>query len=440
MKKLRSCILLAVAILVQSQGWSQVGKTEITRWQYGKNAAVSLTFDDGTINQFTVALPILNRLSLPATFFIITGQIPGSKYQGKFIGRPVDEIIAETATIHTNSENLFERASAIGYVGYERTLQFHTDAGALYDEEGDGKYNEVYAMIDEAYRQVREGKLKKKINTGDNRSGVTWEQIRTFASQGHEFASHTVTHPRLAILDEPNLLYEIQKSQEEILNHLGPAHTFSAEGPYGTENQRVVNYMGKVYPALRNRMPDPYLEELNRWNKNNPGESRRAYVQWQRGATTKTPLPLMKSWVDTVATNNNNWLVLVFHGVDGIGYEALSHELLEEYFQYMKQHEDKLWIATFGDVTKYYREHVASKAFGKETNGVIHVTLSHSLDKEMYNLPLTLKTYVDDLWKAVFVKQGAHSKLIKAKSDDEGSYVLYQATPNIGPVEISKAN
>jgi hypothetical protein len=58
----------------------------------------------------------------------------------------------------------------------------------------------------------------------------------------------------------------------------------------------------------------------------------------------------------------------------------------------------------------------------------------------MYNLPLTLKTYVDDLWKAVFVKQGAHSKLIKAKSDDEGSYVLYQATPNIGPVEISKAN
>ncbi|HEX8675666.1 MAG TPA: polysaccharide deacetylase family protein, partial [Segetibacter sp.] len=65
------------------------GQTEITKWQYGKNAAVSLTYDDGSTNQFSQALPIMNRLGLPATFFIITGQIPGSQYQGRFIGRPV---------------------------------------------------------------------------------------------------------------------------------------------------------------------------------------------------------------------------------------------------------------------------------------------------------------------------------------------------------------
>src|ERR1700751_2373296 len=90
---------------------SQVGKTEITKWQYGKNGAVSLTYDDGSINQFRVAVPIMDSFGLPATFFIITGDIAGSRYHGTFIGRPIKTIIAETTTVPTNKDNFFERAS-----------------------------------------------------------------------------------------------------------------------------------------------------------------------------------------------------------------------------------------------------------------------------------------------------------------------------------------
>ena len=90
------------------------GATEITKWQYGKNGAVSLTYDDGSINQFKYALPIMERLRIPATFFVITGGIPGSKYHGKFIGRPVKTIIKESATIPTNDQNFLERCSAGG--------------------------------------------------------------------------------------------------------------------------------------------------------------------------------------------------------------------------------------------------------------------------------------------------------------------------------------
>ena len=91
------------------------GQTEITKWQDGKAGAVSITYDDGSINQFRYALPVMKRLNLPATFYIITGPIPGSKYQGKFIGRPVHDIITETATVPTNADNYFERASAAKY-------------------------------------------------------------------------------------------------------------------------------------------------------------------------------------------------------------------------------------------------------------------------------------------------------------------------------------
>jgi peptidoglycan/xylan/chitin deacetylase (PgdA/CDA1 family) len=48
-----------------------VGQTEIAKWRYGKNGAVSLTYDDGSINQFRVAVPIMDSFGFPATFFIV---------------------------------------------------------------------------------------------------------------------------------------------------------------------------------------------------------------------------------------------------------------------------------------------------------------------------------------------------------------------------------
>ena len=64
------------------------------------------------------------------------------------------------------------------------------------------------------------------------------------------------------------------------------------------------------------------MKEIDRASKQTPGITDKDYIQWQRGATTKTPLPLMKSWVDRAANRSDTWLVLVIHGVDGLGYEA----------------------------------------------------------------------------------------------------------------------
>lgn len=267
--------------------------------------------------------------------------------------------------------------------------------------------------------------------------GITWPAIFEFARQGHEFGNHTVTHPRLAVLDEANLLYELEKAKEELLRHLGSYHTFSAECPYGTENERVMEYALRIHPALRNRMPEPFLEELNRWNDMDPGASAKPYVQWQRGPLADTPMELMKSWIDRVVQNNNVWLVLVFHGVDGVGWEAKPHEELDEYFSYMKDNEDRLWVDTFGNVTRYMRERMYGKVESEVKSDAITVTLTHGLDREMYSLPLTLKTYIDDDWDTVLVRQGAEEKTLTPDKDARGSYVQYQAIPNGGPIAIS---
>ena len=142
----------SILLLFSYTNNQKTGETEITTWQNDKTAAITLTFDDGSPNQFSQALPGLNKLSIPATFFIITGDVAGSQYHGKFIGRPVSDIIRGTADTLTNKDNFFERASAIPFLGYKGTLIYHTNAGTLYEQ---GKPGEAWHLIDSAYKKVR---------------------------------------------------------------------------------------------------------------------------------------------------------------------------------------------------------------------------------------------------------------------------------------------
>ena len=429
---MRSPILVALVLAVVFSGCDirrdNTGATEIAIWKDGKNGAISITYDDASINQFRKALPIMDSLGIKGTFYINTAHIRDVVIPPKFIGRSIDDIIRETATTPTDKSNLFERASALRFTGIKGAVEYHNNAGALYENE---KYEESYKVIDQAYADIRkQGRKPRKWLGPSTANMITWDEIKEFAANGHEFGSHTISHPRLAVLDEPNLLYELEKCKEEINMMLGPDHTFSAECPFGTENERVMEYAYKIHPALRNRMPEPFLEEINRWNDMTPGLSNKSYIQWQRGPLTKTPVPLMKSWVDTLVARKNVWLVLTFHGVDGIGWEAKPHQELQEYFSYMKQHGEHLWIAPFRDATKYMRERMAAKVNSREEDDAILVTLEHSLDTALYNYPLTLKTYVPEDWKNVRISQGGKEIKSFRRSDDKGIFVMYEALPN----------
>jgi peptidoglycan/xylan/chitin deacetylase (PgdA/CDA1 family) len=435
MKTLSIVCLAVLSLLSCSPVENNTVQTEITSWKDGKKGAISITYDDASINQFRKALPIMDTLGIKGTFYINTAHIRDGEIPPKFIGRPIEEIISETAAVPTNASNLFERASALRFINIKGAVELHNTAGARFENE---RYDEAYKIIDEAYVQARKEKAKPAAFPKPSGEMITWPEIKEFAANGHEFGSHTISHPRLAVLDEENMLYELQKCKEEIEKQLGPAHTFSAECPFGTENERVMEYAYKIHPALRNRMPEPFLEEINRGNDMTPGMSDKTYVQWQRGPLSKTSVPLMKSWVDTLVARDNVWLVLTFHGVDGIGWEAKPHEELREYFTYMKQHEDNLWIAPFRDVTKYIREKMGANVKSRKDGDVIKVDLEHSLDKDLYNYPLTLKTYVPEDWTDCKVKQGEKESQVVIATDEKGKFLLYEAVPNKGEVVISR--
>jgi peptidoglycan/xylan/chitin deacetylase (PgdA/CDA1 family) len=417
-----------------------IGQTEVTKWQYGKKGAVSITYDDGTINQFRVALPIMNRLELPGTFYINTGTLPGSKYTGRFIGRPVSRIIEETKTIPTNRDNVFERASAARYLGFRGTGTYFTRAGAAIDA---NRYEEAYQILDDLYQRVVNGEFQPeepRSNRPVNTENVlTWDMVRTYAAQGHEFASHMVTHPYMSALDERNIKFELEKSRDEIKRQVGFRHTFSTELPYGTTDARALRYALNVYPAARNGIHKPYILELHRPNRNTPVNSDYEYVMWERGAITRTTLEQMNAWVDTTAMQDNIWYVLVLHGIDGIGWEPLTGETVDAHFTYIKSKEDDLWVATFADAARYVLQRMNAKVDVSVRGENINVKVNHPFNKKLYDIPLTLKTYVNPEWREAHVKQGRAVTRLDVRREGNDAYVMYQAMPGKGTIVISNA-
>ncbi|MFC3879796.1 polysaccharide deacetylase family protein [Algoriphagus namhaensis] len=426
-------ILISVSLFFScAQETPESIRSEITKWPDNKTGAISITFDDGIINQFTIAKPILDSLNLPATFYILTGKVEGSA-KGKFIGRDPEDIIRETAQTKTDSTNFFERASLIAFTGTTEAEDYHARAGSLFES---GRVDEAHALIDEGYEKIRNGtigELGEVIFHNNPEDTTTWEQFRSYAAQGHEIASHTVTHPRLAVLDEVNMLYELEQSKSDLLKFMGEESIFSAEGPYGTENERVMEYAYEIYPALRNRMPESWLTEINRGSRAQPGESDREYVQWQRGILSRHSFEDMKSWIDTTLNHDNIWLVLVIHGVENLGWEPKTRDELKEYFSFMKTTQNDLWIDTFREVTKYIRARQNSTVKSSLADGKITISLESDLDTRIYSVPLTIKTYVPESWTGAKNGGGEDFNIHK---DQNGRFILVPLTLEEGQTMI----
>jgi hypothetical protein len=189
---------------------------------------------------------------------------------------------------------------------------------------------------------------------------------------------------------------------------------------------------------MRNSAPENYVDEILRGNSRMPGKTDIEYIQWQRGALSGTPYQVMTSWIDT-SIHYNIWLVLVFHGIEGIGWEALSTETIQNYFNYIKGNEGNIWVATFQDAYKYIRERMNSTVCESKDDNTVIIELKNDLNKTIYDIPLTLKTNIPRDWKMVQFQQGETLKVINSIAKGKHNYLIYNVIPDSGSIRLSKA-
>lgn len=159
--------------------------------------ALCITFDDGYADNFTVALPILKKWNLPATFFISTSFLDG--------GCMWNDVVIDSVS-NTREQNLDLSMHELGYYSLATPEQRMMTISELIKKVKHLPYEARSAMI-QAINEALNVKIRTDIM-------MSTEQIRGLHEQDMEIGAHTVTHPILTKLENQAALAEIETSKK----------------------------------------------------------------------------------------------------------------------------------------------------------------------------------------------------------------------------------
>src|SRR5678815_3637723 len=170
---------------------------------------VMITFDDGYRSCRDVALPILDELGVPATFFIATEFATGGKlYWWEQIAVVLHEARGRTAAL-TYPHSVRIDASA---PGARRQLDDIIKNTAGLDV--DRFLRELRAALEVPWRPEIEARLAAPLIMG-------WDDIRALGDAGMDIESHTRSHRVLETLDRDELHTELVGSRRDLQAQLG---------------------------------------------------------------------------------------------------------------------------------------------------------------------------------------------------------------------------
>jgi peptidoglycan/xylan/chitin deacetylase (PgdA/CDA1 family) len=182
--------------------------------------AAAITFDDGYADNCTVALPILRRMGLPATFFIATGYLNG--------GRMWNDTVIEVMRRAEGAEVDFTALE----LGRYRMATLDERRHSLGQLLGKLKY------LEPANREKRANDLAVSANIDLPRDlMLSSDQVRVLAAAGMGIGGHTVSHPILSRLAEQQARTEMLQGKQQLEAIIGGQVTVFAypNGKPGTD-------------------------------------------------------------------------------------------------------------------------------------------------------------------------------------------------------------
>jgi len=282
------------------------------------------------------------------------------------------------------------------------------------------KYNEIFKKYD------IKGTIAVNTSTvtGENsvRITSTWEQWRTLLKDNRlDIANHTHSHARIPYADDSQLDYEINDAQRMLKKELQGQQVISMCNPFVLRSDKTDEVIKQNHYSARNgeRGYNSLSPTANEWFRLNY-----QYV------VSNTKEKDMNRWVDS-AIKNSKWLIEVWHGIDGDDWEPSTYKICDGHMKYASGKEE-LWIATLSDATKYIQERQdANIEIQKKDNSLI-LNVTHTLDPEIFNYPLTIKIAIDRNVKSAIAIQGGESISCKI----EGNELFLNVIPNRDKVLI----
>ena len=161
--------------------------------------AAAITFDDGYADNYTVALPILQQLGLPATFFIAVGYLDG----GTMWNDTVIEVVR-----HAAGPQLDLCEFKLGRFSLNTIDERRESVAQLL---GKLKYLEPAARS----ALVREIGVRENAQPAHDLM-LSSDQVRAMSAAGMTIGAHTVRHPILARVSESEARTEMAESKARL--------------------------------------------------------------------------------------------------------------------------------------------------------------------------------------------------------------------------------
>ena len=166
--------------------------------------AACITFDDGYADNYQVALPILQRHGMTATFFIATGFLDG--------GRMWNDTIIE-AVRACKLQKLELDSLGLGSHGVGTIAEKQAAIAALIAQI-------KYRSVEDRVTTTRAIAAQAQVRPPDNLM-MTSHDVKKMHGAGMQIGAHTVNHPILARLTREEARLEIQGSKKTLERLLG---------------------------------------------------------------------------------------------------------------------------------------------------------------------------------------------------------------------------
>ena len=259
-----------------------------------------------------------------------------------------------------------------------------------------------------------------------------WSLYRQAHNRGHEIASHTVTHSSFSEISPEAIEQELKNSQELINQGMGSSdcHTFAY--PFcSTESYGLTQ---KYYIGARTC--DGRVEEST------PTDYMKISSIICGGAPQNSTSNDFNN-IAVSALEKNGWAIYLFHDIDGSGQYAITSQNVKEHLEYLSNNSQIYWVDTFLNVIKYAKERDAIEINPIEiTDLSISFNFKDSLPDLIFNFPLTLKKEIPFSWQlsGITLMQGNQELIFDYIENDTKKYILFNAIPDKGIIEIDYAN
>ena len=238
-----------------------------------------------------------------------------------------------------------------------------------------------------------------------------WEGYKLAAKNGHEISSHTINHPNLREQDLDTQLTELKESKRLIEKKIGQecvtlVYPFCVSGDYDLAKKFYISGRACSGQLIDSNPRDMF--ELSSIGIGNESDYQTAES--------------LNKWVDK-AFKKKKWVVFLIHGIDHDGgYSTFDSFELELHFKYVKKNEDKFWVATFRDVSKYILE--ANSLIIEESSGeagmtTIKVSCEYTTPVTKLDFPVTVsRKYEPSCQKPTIIKESDKSPIdVRIESD-----------------------